>query len=137
MLGIVDDELNKLYIDTQHLLQKYSFLVSESTPLLVDKLTKALKDLDFLFENLSPESKDWEINSCKREYKYWYQQFLHFDELLIPEVIEEHLRKEAEEKEKRDIENKERWRLEKEQKIRDMQGNQWIDEMRRNYYNGF
>jgi hypothetical protein len=120
-LVIIDDELNKLYIDTQHLLQKYSSLVSENTPLLVNQIKKALKDLDFIFENLNSESEGWEVNSCKREYKYWHKQLTHFEEL--------------EKERQRELEREKRWELEKAEAETAKLNNRWINEMRVTYCN--
>ena len=134
-LVIIDDELNKLYIDTQHLLQKYSSLVSENTPLLVNQIKKALKDLDFIFENLNSESEGWEVNSCKREYKYWHKQLTHFDELLIPEIIEKYLEEEEEEEKQSELEREKRRQLEKAEAETAKLNNRWINEMRVTYCN--
>ena len=130
-----DDELNKLYIDTQHLLQKYSSLVSENTPLLVNQVKEALNDLDFIFENLNFESNEWEVSSCKRKYKYWHKQLTHFDELLIPEIIEKYLEEELEKERQRELEREKRYQLQKEEVEKAKLNNRWIDEMRVTYYN--
>lgn len=131
-VGVIDDELNKLYIDTQDLLEKCkSQLRSGYYPNFGTEIDSALESLGFIFENLTPESELSQVADCKNIYASWYSKLSHYESMNSLENVEEYLKKEA-------IHRKEahekycEWVREEQATIKAQ--NKYIDELRRTYY---